>query len=129
MSAQGIVYLTVPAAQAAQDSVTAALGYPRCERINGQVIGSVPACLCVGDGKGANVHVSCPYATRRQTDVALVTGPLPATPIVPLPALLVDGVMASSAPCIAALPAITAAVPLTLAAAVAVIESVPIGGE
>lgn len=63
----GVVFATKPLADTAVAAVATALGYPRCERINGTVIGNVAPCLCTSDGKGANVHAACPHATRRQT--------------------------------------------------------------
>lgn len=108
----GIVYLTQPLAVADQAKVSTALGWPRCARLTGTVIGSVPACGCT-TGVGAGVHAACPYATRQQTDIVQCTGGF---------GLVVDPVMQASAPVLAAVPAVATAVVLSGVVVLAVAE-------
>ena len=103
----GVVYATKPLADAAVASVSAALGYPRCGRLAGTPIGRVAPCLCTGNGIGANVHASCPHATRQQTVSQQTNAGTWAMPV--------DYVMQASGPAKAAVPAITSPVLYTAA--------------
>ena len=97
----GIVFATQPLALAAQAQITTALGYPKCARLTGTVIGTVPACLCT-TGLPGGVDAGCPYRTYEETQVVPVNGGTAW-------ALIVDGVMQLSPACLAAVPAIASA--------------------
>jgi hypothetical protein len=102
----GIIYPDVASAQADQTKIAMAFGWPRCARLTGVVIGAVPECACT-TGIGPGVHATCPYATRRQTDIV--------TDSLARPCLVVDAATQGLPAAVAAVPAVATAIVITLA--------------